>query len=163
MFRALLCPSSGALSNCLCSLWLPYDCRVGRASSCGRFTSKLLCPSSGAIPNCFCSLWLPYDCRVGRASSCGRFTSKRDQAINIKWIVHLVGCFIEWKQKPCYLQFKLFYLQSSCHISKCHVRSCRIWGMWKTWSKGHYVWKTFNIPNPKIHYNVFPALCTRIM
>jgi hypothetical protein len=30
MFRALLCPSSGAPSNCLCSLWLPYDCRVGR-------------------------------------------------------------------------------------------------------------------------------------
>src|SRR5215475_7717487 len=36
MFRALLCPSSGASSNCPCSLWLPYDCRVGRASSCGR-------------------------------------------------------------------------------------------------------------------------------
>jgi hypothetical protein len=38
MFRALLCPSSGASSNCLCSLWLPYDCRGGRVSSCGRFT-----------------------------------------------------------------------------------------------------------------------------
>jgi hypothetical protein len=38
MFRALLCPSSGAPSNYLCSLWLPYDCRVGRAASCGRFT-----------------------------------------------------------------------------------------------------------------------------
>jgi hypothetical protein len=25
MFRALLCPSSGAPSNCLCSHWLPYD------------------------------------------------------------------------------------------------------------------------------------------
>jgi hypothetical protein len=41
MFRALLCPSSEAPSNCLCSLWFPYDCRVGHASSCGRFTSKL--------------------------------------------------------------------------------------------------------------------------
>jgi hypothetical protein len=40
MFRALLCPSSGAPSNCLCSLWLPYDCRVGRASSCGRFITN---------------------------------------------------------------------------------------------------------------------------
>jgi hypothetical protein len=39
MFRALLCPSSGAPSNCLCSLWLPYDCRVGRVSNCGPFTS----------------------------------------------------------------------------------------------------------------------------
>jgi hypothetical protein len=36
MFRALLCPSSGASCNCPCSLWLQYDCRVGRASSCGR-------------------------------------------------------------------------------------------------------------------------------
>jgi hypothetical protein len=35
MFRALLCPSSGAPSNCLCSHWLPYGCRVGRASGCG--------------------------------------------------------------------------------------------------------------------------------
>src|SRR5215475_8680674 len=41
MFRALLCSSSGAPSNCLCSLWLPYDCRVGRASSCSRFTSEV--------------------------------------------------------------------------------------------------------------------------
>src|SRR5215475_13282899 len=32
MFRAVLCPSSGAPSNCLCSHWLPYNCRVGRAS-----------------------------------------------------------------------------------------------------------------------------------
>jgi hypothetical protein len=40
MFRAMLCPSSGAPSNCLCSHWLPYVCRVGRVSSCGRFTSK---------------------------------------------------------------------------------------------------------------------------
>jgi hypothetical protein len=38
-------------SNCLCSLWLTYDCRVGRASSCGRFA--LLCPSSGAPPTVF--------------------------------------------------------------------------------------------------------------
>jgi hypothetical protein len=42
MFRALLCPSSGAPSNCLCSLWLKYGCRVGRVSSCGRFTSVLV-------------------------------------------------------------------------------------------------------------------------
>jgi hypothetical protein len=42
MFRALLCPSSGAPSNCFCSHWLPYDCRVGRTSSCGRFTSYIL-------------------------------------------------------------------------------------------------------------------------
>jgi hypothetical protein len=42
MFRALLCPLSGGPSNCLCSPWLPYDCRVGRASSCGRFTSLLV-------------------------------------------------------------------------------------------------------------------------
>jgi hypothetical protein len=53
----------------------------------------LLCPSSGAPSNCLCSLWLPYDCRFGRASSCGRFI--RDKAINFKFIVHLVGCFIE--------------------------------------------------------------------
>jgi hypothetical protein len=33
MFRALLCPSSGAPSNCLYTFWLPYDCQVGRASS----------------------------------------------------------------------------------------------------------------------------------
>jgi hypothetical protein len=33
MFRALLCPSSGAPSNCLCSHWLPYDYR----DCCGRF------------------------------------------------------------------------------------------------------------------------------
>jgi hypothetical protein len=38
MFRPLLCPSSGAPSNCLCSLWLPYDCRGGRVSNCVRFT-----------------------------------------------------------------------------------------------------------------------------
>jgi hypothetical protein len=42
MFRALLCPTSGAPSNCLCSHWLPYDCRVGRASSCGRRNYTLL-------------------------------------------------------------------------------------------------------------------------
>jgi hypothetical protein len=36
MFRALLCSSSRASSNCPCSLWLPYDCRVGRASKCVR-------------------------------------------------------------------------------------------------------------------------------
>jgi hypothetical protein len=27
MFRVLLCPSSGAPFNCLCSHWLPYTCR----------------------------------------------------------------------------------------------------------------------------------------
>jgi hypothetical protein len=27
------------LPNCLCSLWLLYDCRVGHVSSCGQFTS----------------------------------------------------------------------------------------------------------------------------
>jgi hypothetical protein len=43
MFRALLlCPSSGTPSNCLYSIWLPYNCRVGRASSCGRFTDHSL-------------------------------------------------------------------------------------------------------------------------
>jgi hypothetical protein len=40
MFRALLCPSSRAPSNCLCSHWLPYECRNGRGSSCGRFTTN---------------------------------------------------------------------------------------------------------------------------
>jgi hypothetical protein len=69
MFRAPLCPSSGAPSNCLCSHWLPYDCRVGRASSCGRFTSKQ-CPKH--VERCI-----------------------RDKAISFKFIVHLVGCFIE--------------------------------------------------------------------
>jgi len=29
MFRALLCPSSGAPSNCRCSLWFPYECGGG--------------------------------------------------------------------------------------------------------------------------------------
>jgi hypothetical protein len=42
MFRALLCPSSGASFNCPCSLWLPYDCRVGRVSNCDRFTDHSL-------------------------------------------------------------------------------------------------------------------------
>jgi hypothetical protein len=73
MFRALLCPSSGAPSNCLCSHWLPYDCRVECASSCGRFTS----------------VW---------AQQCPKHVERciRDKAINFKSIVHLVGCFIEY-------------------------------------------------------------------
>jgi hypothetical protein len=27
-------------SNCLCSLWLPYDCRVGCVSNCGPFETR---------------------------------------------------------------------------------------------------------------------------
>jgi hypothetical protein len=37
MFRALLCPSSGAISNCRCSLWFPYESGGERVSSRGRF------------------------------------------------------------------------------------------------------------------------------
>jgi len=36
MFRALLCPSSGAPSNCRCSLWFPYECGRGSVLSLGQ-------------------------------------------------------------------------------------------------------------------------------
>jgi hypothetical protein len=58
MFRALLCPSSGAPSNRLCSHWLPYDCLVGRVSSCVLFTGEVTVCVGGALsrrhrPTCF--------------------------------------------------------------------------------------------------------------
>ena len=43
MFRALLCPLSGAPSNCLCSLWFPFECGGGSVFSRGRFVSVYLC------------------------------------------------------------------------------------------------------------------------
>jgi hypothetical protein len=39
MFRALLCPSSGALSNCRFNIWFPYAFGGGRVSNRGRFVS----------------------------------------------------------------------------------------------------------------------------
>ena len=36
IFRALLCPSSGAPSNCRCSLWFPYECGGGSVLCHGR-------------------------------------------------------------------------------------------------------------------------------
>jgi hypothetical protein len=40
MFQALLCPPSGGLSNCSCSLQFPYECRGRCVSSRGQFVSK---------------------------------------------------------------------------------------------------------------------------
>jgi hypothetical protein len=72
MFRALLCPSSGAPSNCLYSHWLPYEGRVGRASSCGRFCGVEVtsCHKHAITQECFfkqipaskCLNWLP--CKI---------------------------------------------------------------------------------------------------
>jgi hypothetical protein len=46
MFRALLCPSSGALSNCIRNLRFPYKYRGGCVSSRGRFVSQTNKPTT---------------------------------------------------------------------------------------------------------------------
>jgi hypothetical protein len=49
MFRALSCPSSGALSNCSRSLRLPCECGGGRVSSRGRFVTEETVCVGGAL------------------------------------------------------------------------------------------------------------------
>jgi hypothetical protein len=80
----MLCPSSGAPSNCLCSHWLPYDCRVERVSTRQLYGNQWLQRQLVGTPD------------GGHNSARNILSGIRDKAINFKLIVHLVGCFIEY-------------------------------------------------------------------
>jgi hypothetical protein len=96
MFRALLCPSSGAPYNCLRSLWLPYDCRVGRVSSC----FKRVQPGNHTVTRCCKGSWRGL-LMMGTTVPETCWAVSTQQSNKYKIDLHLVGCFIEWMNWVC--------------------------------------------------------------
>jgi hypothetical protein len=80
MFRALLCPSSGALSDCRCSHWYPYECGGGRVSSRSLFVNN------GNLKGLLMmGIIMPETCSTASTRQSNKFYD---------WLVHLVGRFI---------------------------------------------------------------------
>jgi hypothetical protein len=85
MFRAQLCTSSGALSNCTRSLRFPYKCRGGCVSSRGRFVSLTGGGDWSLKELLMMCTMVPETCWAASM----RLSSKVYDRL-----LHLVGCFI---------------------------------------------------------------------
>jgi hypothetical protein len=120
MFRALLCPSSAAPYNCLCSLWLSYDCQVGRVSSC----LKRVQPGNHMVTRGFKGSWRVL-LMIGTTVPETCWAVSTQQSNKYKIDLHLVGCFIEWMNWVCIWLVVLFeYLKmhgtTTNHKSLCY-------------------------------------------
>jgi hypothetical protein len=134
MFRALLCPSSGAPSNCLCSLWLPYDCLVGRVLSCVRFTVVGTVCVGGALSRRHRSTCFGHCCALHQeppptafAASGYRMIARLDmfQAV-VGLLVRLQCVLAEWKKLHNAVHIVLYSL-----LTVVRVRKLR----WMRWAR----------------------------
>jgi hypothetical protein len=80
MFRALLCPSSGAISNCSLSLRFPYECRGACVSSHMK------------TGGCDCSLKELLMMGITMPETCWAASVRLSNKL-YDWLLHLFGCF----------------------------------------------------------------------
>jgi len=95
-FRALPCPSSGAPSNCRCSLWFPYECGGRSVLSRPRTLPPPHSYGNQKLQRHFDGLLM-----MGMVMPETCWVSVRQSNKFYDWLLHLDGCFIRVEKKVC--------------------------------------------------------------